>query len=291
MAEELRHRLAEQEQEMLSVKNEIERVLSEIYRLEDRRKKLFLKMKELKAESMACKSRLNVLREEIRGLNEALSDLKREKDEKIAHLKEIRGKIKEYSKTRPKKREEDLEAEISSLDWRIQTSPLPLDEEKKIITRIKSLEEQLYFYRELKSMMNEAQATRNSIEEIRGRISACVNGIAERVSEKRRIQERLAETFRELCEVRAEIERVNEEYKRGREKISELRSKYKDLLNQVRTIKETIKYNEKRERAERISMLKEKIKKEASEKIGRGEKISFEEFKMLFEGETGTDNI
>lgn len=289
MNEELRHKLVRSEREISGVKNDLEKTLSELYRLEENKKKLFLKIRELRAESLTYRDRLNVLREEIKGLNETLTDLKRERNEKIAYLREIRGRIKEYLKAKPKIREEDLEEEISNLDWRIQTSPLPLDEEKRVVAKIKSLEEQLHFYRKLKDMRNETQAVRSNIEEIKGKISECINALADRILEKKRVRERLSEIFKEINEAKAEIERINEECKRLRERVSELRSRYRDLISQVRAIKEAIRYKEEHERSERISILKEKIREKVSEKIKRGEKVSFEELKVLFEDNDAED--
>ncbi|MBS7605766.1 MAG: hypothetical protein QXR84_00480 [Candidatus Bathyarchaeia archaeon] len=289
MKEELRHKLVKSEREISNVKDDLEKTLSELYRLEGKRKELLLKVRELRAESLTCRDRLNVLREEIKGLNETLTNLRRERNEKITHLREIRERIKEYLKAKPKIREEDLEKEISNLDWRIQTFPLPLDEEKRVIARIKSLEEQLHFYRKLKDMRDEARAAESDLEEIKKKINACVNALVDRVLERKRVRERLTEIFREINEVKAEIERINGECKRFRERVSELRSKYRDLLGQVRAVREAIRYEEESERSERISMLKEKIKERVSEKIKRGEKVSFEELKVFFEDEEAED--
>ncbi|MEM1585982.1 MAG: hypothetical protein QXX99_04170 [Candidatus Bathyarchaeia archaeon] len=285
MIEELRRKLVDLKQEISTIESEMERVASEIYELEERRRNLLLKMRDLKAESETYKRRLNVLKEEIKGLNETLSDLKMRKNEKIASLKELRGKVMEHLATKPRRRKEDLEAEIFNLDWKIQTSPLPLNDEKKIVAKIKMLEGQLHFYKELNSMRDEIQVIKGEIDEIRGNIGACVNRIAEKISEKRRVRERLAEIFKEIDEIRAEAERIDKEYKSKKERISELRSRRKDLLNQVTAIKRAIRDEEEHRRAEHISALKEKIKKGVLEKIERGEKVSFEELKIFFEEE------
>ncbi|MBS7640534.1 MAG: hypothetical protein QXJ19_00340 [Candidatus Bathyarchaeia archaeon] len=285
MSEELKRKLVNLEQELLGIKNELEKTLSEIYDLEKRRRNLFLKIRELKHESKACRDRLNILREEIEGLNETLSSLRKEKSEKISTLRSLKEKIREYLRTKPRPRmeEKELESQVSSLEWIIQTSPLPLNEEKRVIAKIKSLEEQLYFYRNLRFMKSESQAIKNSIEETKKKINECVCMIAEKISERKRIRERLIGILKEIDEMKLEVNRINEEYDGKRVKVSELRSRYKDLLSQITAIKRGIREEEEKRKAEHESILREKIRREVLERIKRGEKVSFEEFKVLLE--------
>lgn len=292
MSEELKRKLVNLEQELLGIKNELEKNLSEIYDLEKRRRSLLLKLRELKHESKVCRDRLNVLREEIDGLNEILSSLRRERSEKIFTLRSLKERIREYLRTRPKPRmeEKELESQISSLEWIIQTSPLPLNEEKRVIAKIKSLEEQLCFYRDLRFMKSESQAIKNSIGETKKKINECVCMIAEKISERKKIRERLTSILKEIDEMRLEINRINEEYNGKRVKVSELRSRYKDLLNQIMVMKRGIREEEEKRRAEYESILKDKIRREVLERIKRGEKVPLEEFKVLLE-DSIEDNI
>lgn len=292
MSGELKHKLDELEQKILGVKRELEKVLSEIYDLEKRRRSLLLKMGELKAESKRYKSRLNTLREEIKELNETLYDLKREKDEKISSLRKLRERIRERLRTVSgmQRGEKNLETEISNLEWMIQTTPLSLAEEKRIIAKIKSLEEQLYFYRELKSMRDEAQIIKENIEEIKEKINSCVNVIAEKISERQKLREGLSGILGEINEIKLKLDKIDREYHGKRDMVSELRSKHRDLISQAIAIKKGIREEEEKKKIDRESVLREKIKKEVLEKIERGEKVSFEEFKVFLE-EGDADSI
>lgn len=290
MDEKLRRKLADLEQEMSYVRGELKRNLSEIYELEGKRRNLLLKIRGLKAEIASCRSKLNVLREEIRGLNESLSRLKKERDEKIASIKEVKEKIREYLKMGTQKGEKYLEMEISNFEWIIQTTPLPLDEEKRIIAKIKSLEEQLYSCRRLRSLKDNVQSMENSVKEIKERISTCAKEIAERSSEKRKIRERLVELTREINEIKCEIDKINREYDDKIAKISELCSRQRELFNQIVAIKRTIKEEEEKRKSEQELMLKEKIKSKVLEKIKHGEKVSLEEFKIFLE-DSAADKI
>lgn len=292
MSEELKSKLSSLNQEILSVQGDLEKVLSELFDLEKRRKTLLSRLRELKAEAKMYKDRLGVLKEEIGRLNETLRDLRRERSEKIFSFKGLRERMREHlrEKPRPQTSEEKLEAEISKLEWMIQTTPLPLAEEKKVIEKIKSLEEQLQFYKELKSMKNEAQIIERSIMDIEEKINSCINVIAEKISEKRNLRERLSKIFGEINTMKLELEKIDEEYRGKREKILELRSKHKNLINQITVIRRTIKEEEEKKKKEQKMALKEKIRKEVSEKIEEGKKVTLEELKV-FLGEDEEDSI
>ncbi|MEM1515705.1 MAG: hypothetical protein QXH24_06655 [Candidatus Bathyarchaeia archaeon] len=167
--------------------------------------------------------------------------------------------------------------EISNLEWKIQTTPLPLDEEKRVIAKIKSLEEQLYSCRKLKSLRDEIRSMENSIREIKGKISTYIEEIAEKVSEKQKIRERLAELIKEINEIKCKIDKINKEYEDKKEKILELCSRRGEILSQIMAIKK----GEERKKVEQELMLKERIKKEVLEKIKRGENVPLEEFKIF----------
>ncbi|MEM2369440.1 MAG: hypothetical protein QXH51_00810 [Candidatus Bathyarchaeia archaeon] len=249
-------------------------------------------MGELKDESKRYKSRLNTLKEEIKELNETLYDLEKEKGEKISSLKKLRERIKERLRAGSglQRGEKKLETEISNLEWTIQTTPLSLTEEKRIIAKIKSLEEQLYFYRELNSMRDEVQTIKKNIEEIKEKINSCVNAIAEKISERQKLRGGLAKILGEINEIKLELEKINREYYDKRDRVSELRSKHKDLISQIIAIKKGIKEEKEKRKIDRESALKEKIKKEVLEKIESGKKVSFEEFKVFLE-EGDANNI
>ncbi|MEM3134385.1 MAG: hypothetical protein QW502_01500, partial [Candidatus Bathyarchaeia archaeon] len=198
-------------------------------------------------------------------------------------LRELRQRVKEHLRAKPSRDEESLKKEIAELDWRIQTTPLSLDEEKRIIERIRTLESQLSFYLKLNSMRDEISAIEKRLETLREEISSCKNRIAETIAKSQDFHDKMVERLKEVDRLRAEADELHKKYLEKRGKVDELRLKYRESLNQISAIRKIIREEEERKKAEFISALKEKIGKEALEKLKRGEKISFEEFKILAE--------
>lgn len=283
MIEDLRRRLAPLESEVDVLRSEIEKVSEEARLIAEERNRINIRVRELRVEAVNFRDKRNALNEEVKGLKAMLSELKRECSEKVNALRELRQRIKEHLRAKPSRDEEGLKKEIAELDWRIQTTPLSLDEEKRIIERIRTLESQLSFYLKLNSMRDEISAIEKRLETLREEISSCKNRIAETISKSQDFHDKMVERLKEVDRLRAEADELHKKYLAKREKVDELCLKYRELLNHISAIRKAIREEEERKKAEFISALKEKIGKEALEKLKRGEKISFEEFKILAE--------
>ncbi|MEM1989047.1 MAG: hypothetical protein QW782_00215 [Candidatus Bathyarchaeia archaeon] len=287
MGENLRRRLADLEQEASSLIAEIERNDAEARKLAGERRVLLDKLRSLRAEALEYKSRRDGLNDEVRNLKIILAELKREYAEKLDSLRKLRRGIKEHLRFKPAKSEEALAREINNLDWKIQTTPMPVIEEQKIIEQIKMLERQMEFYRKLGSMKDEIKEIEARLNEIKDKITFYRKMIAEKVSESKIFHEKMIKAFGEVNELKSKLNEVTNKYLEIRNEAAKLRLKRKDLLDQIHAIRNLIREEEERKRREVISTLKEKIKRETLEKIRRGEKVSFEEFRILVEEDEG----
>ncbi|MEM2562365.1 MAG: hypothetical protein QW702_00435 [Candidatus Bathyarchaeia archaeon] len=289
MSEDLRGRIAGLEQEISGLLVELERLDADARRLAEERRVLVGKIRDLKARASEYKGRRDSLNGEVKGSKAVLAELKREYVEKVEALKRLKRNIKEYLRLRPAKSEEALAKEIASLDWRIQTTPMSIVEEQKIIEQIKALERQMDFYRKLRTMEEEARSLENRLKELESEVTLHRKRIAENVVESQKFHEMMIKTLNEIKELKSRLSDVNSRYMENRSKAANLRLKHKDLLNQIYAIRKLIREEEERRRRESIVAIKEKVRKEALEKIKRGEKVSFEEFKILV-GEEGEES-
>lgn len=285
MSEKLRRDLASLRQEIANLKDEINKLKMESRSLIKEKSEISSRISELRLEAANLKNKRDALNEDVRNLKATLIELKREYGENLNSLRELRQKIREYSRFKPSRSRESLEKEIAELDWKIQTTPLTIDEEKKIIERVKTLEEQLSFYRKLEAMRNEVSMLEGRLKEIKDKITICRDKIVKTAEESRVFHERMVKCFKKIGELKTKMNEINGKYMRNKNEMLSLRLKYIELVSRASAIRKYIKEEEERKRIEVISALKEKIKKEALEKLKRGEKISFEEFKILSEDE------
>lgn len=282
VAEEQRRRLIELDEEISELKVEIDRLSDEAREFVERRNTIHERMRELRLEAAKLRGERDTLNDEVRNLKIILGELKKSYHEKLNALNELKQRIRNHFKTKPAEKEEYLKREISEIEWKIQTSSLSLEEENRLIKRIRFLETQLAFYRNLEKMRGEVVLLKEQMKKLRDEIAFCRNKIAENIAKSQKLHERMMEHFSEIDKLRHEADRMHKMYLEIREKISSLRLKYADLLGQISALKKIIR-KEERKKTEAAAALRGKIEREALEKLKRGEKISFEEFKILAE--------
>ena len=93
------------------------------------------------------------------------SCLKKQRDEIRAKatpiIEEInvrREKIAEYRKKVPRESQQDLQEELDAIEWKIQTTSLDLQEEKRLIETVKELE---IHFALIKKLINRIKKLRN----------------------------------------------------------------------------------------------------------------------------------
>ncbi len=283
VAEDQRRKLVELEGEISELKVEMDRLSDEGHKFVEKRNSMHEKIRELKLEALKLKGERDALNDEVKNLKIILRELKQSYHEKLNALNELRQRIRNHIKTKPPENEEYLRREISEIEWKIQTLSLSLEEENRLVKRVKFLETRLAFYRNLEEMMDKAALLKEQIKKLRDEIASCRNKIAEKIAKSQKLHERMMEHFRDIDKLRIEADQMHKMHLESREKISSLRLKYADLLGQISALKKIIREEEERKRTETAAALRVKIEREALEKLKRGEKISFEEFKILAE--------
>src|SRR6266704_5810452 len=122
--------------------------VSKIDELDDQRQKLRMvlrksldKLNETRAKLSKVREELQQLRKTRDGLNDTVRALKQTRDrlrytsrEKLATLRKLLKKMSD----RP--HASIAEKELATLEWQVQTSPLEKDDEKRLMTKIRSLE-------------------------------------------------------------------------------------------------------------------------------------------------------
>ncbi|MEM2091721.1 MAG: hypothetical protein QXR59_00340, partial [Candidatus Bathyarchaeia archaeon] len=132
-------------------------------------------------------------------------------------------------------------------------------------------------------MIAEREGLKRRLDKIKGEIASFRERVSEAAAKSQSFHEKMIECLKRADELRAEADKIHEKYRAVKERANTIRLRYRELLNQISDIKRLIREEEDRKRAEAISALKEKISREALEKLKRGEKISFDEFKILAE--------
>jgi phosphoserine phosphatase len=252
--------------------------VSEIDKLDDERQQLRVDQSKSLDQLNETKIKLQKVREELQklrktrdGLNDTVRALKQTRDqlrdtsrEKLATLRELLKKISD----RP--HASIAERELASLEWHVQTSPLEKDEEKRLMTRIRSLEIRVTGYHKILKLRDDITKQREEADQIHTRIQELA---AESQKHHADIVE-LSEAFQTLGLRREEQQKTLDDLKR---RAAETNQKFLLLRN-------TLTDDEKRIQRQKGEALKEVLKDTAQKKLSKRGKLTLQELSVLYEG-------
>jgi len=259
-------------------------------RLNREARKLSQERNDFHGEAAKLRSEAQGLREKRDELNSEIQRLKISREEaredyfiKIIELRELRKKIKEVMAKKPRRSAKSLEDEIKAIEWKIQTESPSLNEERTLVDVVKALEGQLEVYREIKRIVDKIDVLENEAKRLNDKTLACRERILELARQSQEFHEKMVGKLQRMGELRARANGIHKEYIDHREKARAVHSKCLEIMGQIKGIRDEVRRKEEGERAEQQACLIEKLSKEALAKLRRGERLTFDEFKILAE--------
>ncbi len=179
-----------------------------------------------------------------------------------------------------------IKNEIESLEWEIQTTSLAVKEEEKLISRVSKLETQQKLLEQLqnsKNMMIELQAEEAALAT---KAKSYHQKLAKLADESQKLHEQRLEILNNIRRSKAKADRAHQEYVKTRKKADAIHQKCLELVKEIDSLRQKQRNIEKAKQAKRQKQLLREAHKKVSEKRKRGEKLTWEEFKLLTEQET-----
>ncbi len=258
---------------------------------------------------------INDLKIERDTINEKVKLLKKQRDEirvKVTPINDQinarKEKIAEYRKKLPRERQQDLQQELESIEWKIQTTSLDLQEEKHLIENVKELETLLSSYKKIDKQnkkINDLIIQRKAIED---EADVFHNELTDLAKKSQDLHTKMMEKVNAVKISRAQADGLHQAYIQTKEEILATQVKIAELTGQLRALKTALYEEEKirrlasqqayrerqsafkeREKAdkeqqqvvkEKQQAIKEKLGAEAKEKLKKGEKLSWNEFQL-----------
>jgi uncharacterized coiled-coil DUF342 family protein len=162
------------------------------------------------------------------------------------------------------------EKDLAALEWQVQTSPLEKDEEKRLMTKIRSLEIRVTGYHKVLKLREDITKQREEADQMHARIQELA---AESQKHHADIVQ-LSEAFQTLRLRREEQQKTLDDLKR---RTAETNQKFLQLRN-------TLTDEEKRIQRQKGEALKEALKDTAQRKLSKGGKLTLHELSALYEG-------
>jgi uncharacterized coiled-coil DUF342 family protein len=265
----------------------------------------------------------NQLHEQVRKSREEINQIKTERDalnEKVKLLKEQRdiirakatpimeevnvidGQIAELKKKVPRVSQRELQEELDAIEWKISTTSLDTQEEKRLVGEVKELELQLKGYKKIDKKHQKIQGLLVQRKAIDDQADVFHKELTDLAKKSQELHATMMEKLNVVKKDRAEADSLHQAFVKAKEQNDLWYAQVGMLIGQSRSIRTTLREQtqsrraeeeakrseeqsrrkeEQSQRAVKEKEIKEKIGAEAKEKLQRGEKVNWEEFQFM----------
>jgi len=249
----------------------------------EKRNSIREQIKGLQTEAADLREKRDALNERVRELKNLREQAKAQRKEIHAQILKLKEKMRILAEKRPPRDMHDIEREIESLDWRIQTTPLTLKEEKQLVDQVRHLETQLSIHKQIQELNHSLVELKAEEKALEVKAQHCHEELSELAGQSQTLHERMLEALKKIHAFREEANKAHQKYVEAKQQSQELHQKHAETLHQVRSLKQVLYRAEEERQAQRHLELRKELKEKALKKLKRGEKLSWEEFKILAE--------
>jgi uncharacterized coiled-coil DUF342 family protein len=240
---------------------------------------------------------IHELKSERNRLNEKAKTLKQQRDEArtkirtiIEEMKTHRQKLTELKKKTPKKSHQNLQKELQGIEWKIQTTSLDLQEEKRLIESVKQLETQLNVYKKIEHQNKKIIELRKELRTLETKEDAFHQELTDTAQKSQEIHADMLAKISEARNIKGEADSLHCAYLQAKEQAKPLNAERKKLIEQRKKLQDAMREEDERKRKAAEQALKEKLGSQARDKLQRGEKLSWDEFQLLAEDDSQTQD-
>ncbi len=280
----------EQQKRLTNLKDEKDRFAAEADEATIKRDRLNERSKTMRIEISELKVKRDELNQKVQELKQKRAETKAKISEKVEHLKKLRQEAKTLERKKPKRSQQDLQKEFADTEWKIQTSSLSLQEEKELVERVRQAEIQLSIYRKLEEFDKKEIELRIEVKALDVEGKTCHERLTQIAQSSQETHEKMLHKIEESKKIKAEADGYHQEFIRSLERTKTIRQEINAITGQLRQIKAEIHEKEVKEKKVNEDSLRNKLEQQAAEKLKRGEKLTWEEFQLLSEKETETQD-
>jgi uncharacterized coiled-coil DUF342 family protein len=239
------------------------------------------KFKNLRQEINAFKNERDALNEKVKMLKQQREKTRAKIRTYIEEIKNNRQKIEELKKKTARENYRILQKEFDDIEWKIQTTSFDMKEEKRLVERVKQLETRLSVYRKIDHHIKKISELQKNLELFETNADATHKELTEIVERSQSTHAKMVAKIAESKNIKAEADKLHSTYIQEKEHAKPLSEKIKNLTEQKRKLQAALRVEDEKRKKSVEQALKEKLGSQAKDKLQRGEKLSWEEFKLL----------
>ncbi len=289
-------------QQIDKIKKQIQEANTKIKKDVEQRNQLHEQAKKTREEIKQIKTDRDNLNEKVKVLKEQ-RDLVRVKITPIMdEIKTLDDKIAELRKKVPRVNQRALQEELDSIEWKISTTSLDLQEEKRLVGEVKELELQLSGFKKIDARYQKIKELLSQRKALDAEADVFHKEMTELAKRSQELHSTMVEKFNAIKRDRAEADLLHQAFIKAKEQNMLWYAQIRLLMGQstgirnaqreqyqarraeedTRRKEEDANRNQEQEkRAQKELEIKEKIGSVAPEKLQRGEKLSWDEFQVM----------
>jgi len=268
----------------------VRKTSEEIHNLIEKRDKQNEKVRLLQQEIRELKSERDNLNEKVQTFKLMRDETRTKTKNIITDIKARQERIAELRKKTPKASFLQLQKEQEDIEWKIQTTSLDLQEEKRLVEDVKQLEIQMEAYKKKEKLLQKIADLRKELKTLDEKANAFHQELSSSAQKSQEIHQKVITKIDEMKKIRAEADSLHQTYLKARLEVEPLNAELRGLLAQRKRLQQRFKDDDVRKRKASEQALKEKLGSQAKEKLQRGEKLSWDEFQLLADDESQTKN-
>ena len=278
-------KIEELTQKLSALKDQKDKLNAEAEKWAEKRDKLNEQFKNLRAETLGLKNERDNLNGEVKELKQQRDEAKTEFHTKIEEMRKLIQEIKDLVKKKPPRSFQALQREFEQIEWKIQTTSLSLKEEKELVEQVRPLEMQLNIYRKLDHLNQKCIQLKTELSALKTKSKLFHQKLTETAQRSQQIHAKMLEKIEDLKKLKEEADSLHKLFLQTREKIRPVQEEILEISAQIKAFREEAEVEEEKEKKKGEEALRERLEKQAREKLRRGEKLSWEEFQLLAEKE------
>jgi uncharacterized coiled-coil DUF342 family protein len=281
-------KISELDRELAPLKEQRNKLEIEAKLWMGRRDHIRRQIEQLHAEIVSLKTHRDEINQKVKDLKIIRDKLVSDRKGKLNRVIEFKQKVASI-KQDPAKAILAVEKEIENLDWKIQTNSLTMQEEKRMVEQIAELEKRLISYKQTQAMWSEIKTSQQQLRNLRTKEKEFHGQIARLAEQSRQLHQMLIEEGANIPKLKTEANESHQKYIGTKKQVQKLDQQCELLTEQIRALRSKSKSEEQKKKAKRETELMQELEKKALGKMKRGEKLTWDEFKVLAEkGLTGS---
>lgn len=256
----------------------------------EKRRKFNEQVKKMRVEIQDLRSKRDKLNEKVKDLKLERNALTSEIRQRIEERKKLNQESQSLANKRPSRSRQSLQNKFETVEWKIQTSSLTLPEERELVGRARHLEAQLIIYRKIEQVTQRTNELMNEIKTLKGESELRHKKLTDAALRSQKIHGSMLGKIEDAKEIKLKADGLHSRFLEAKEKKTRIQESIAEIVSQIRQLKNEIKKKELETRKRGEQALRETLEKQARDKLGRGKKLSWNEFQLLAEDNEETQD-